>query len=161
MPTTCKSVWRFLRLSSESAQISSSDSAQKGLYAMEKVTGTPKLIELIHCYDYEAVCPHDSLRFKSLEEWKSHHLANHMDTKWNCPLCGHESRSWYNYSYHVQIERHRSVCLPPWICILDRFEHPHSDDHAIYCGARFGSKYQLIRHIRGCHANYRVECDVS
>ena len=127
------------------------------LYAMEKLSGTPKLIELKDCYDYEAVCPHDSLWFKSEEEWKSHHLANHMDTKWKCPLCGVESKSWYNYSFHVQIEKHQSVCVSPWICKLDYIEKPHSDNAAICCGARYGSKHQLIRHIRDFHRNYRVE----
>eukprot|EP01084_Bolivina_argentea_P211178 359268_1 len=69
-------------------------------------------------YQYDAVCPHDNLHFKSVQDWKNHHFNNHMDTKWKCPLCATVSASWYNYAYHVQIQEHNSTCPPPWICKL-------------------------------------------
>ena len=120
----------------------------------------PTVIRFEDCCDYDAVCPHDSLHFKTAEEWKNHHLGNHMDTNWRCPLCGTKSYCWYNYSYHVQTSDHKWICPPPWICKLS-FEHRHSSTGESRCGARYGSKYQLIRHIRDCHANYKVKSAFS
>ena len=127
---------------------------------MKRTVSKQTVVGLKDCYEYEAVCPHDFLHFQSMEEWKDHHLDHHMDTKWKCPLCGTQSASWYNYSYHVQISKHKSVCPPPWVCKLDRFPYTNSCGDRISCGARYGSKYQLIRHIGKCHSNYRV-CSVG
>ena len=130
------------------------------IHKMKVTAFKSTVVALKDCYEYEAICPHDSLRFHSVEEWKSHHREQHMDTKWKCPLCGTESASWYNYSFHVQISKHKSVCPPPWVCKLDRLPHTNSFGDHISCGARYGSKYQLIRHIGKCHSNYRV-CSVG
>ena len=132
---------------------------------MKKSSAKPTSIQLENCYDYEAVCPHDSLHFQSVEEWKSHHLHQHMDTKWKCPLCGTLSSSWHNYSYHVQSWKHKAVCPPPWICKLQLkctlcnkcLDQQNLFDCGRCCGARYGSKYQLIRHITTSHPSYKVE----
>ena len=140
-------------------QVCECDTSCFFLHTMRQSAANPVVIDFKDCYDYDAVCPHDSLHFKSAEEWKSHHLDQHTDTKWKCPLCGVESKSWYNYTYHVQTAKHQSVCSPPWICKLKR--------HNVFpCGARYGSKYQLIRHICDEHTNYKVctlyfECAVT
>ena len=122
-------------------------------------------------YQYDAVCPHDNLHFSSVKDWKNHHIEKHMDTKWKCPICSTVSASWHNYSYHVQIQEHGRICPPPWICKLKLPSRPNqnkkahstinnistssSDNHKL-CEKRFGSKYQLLRHIKSEHTNYRV-----
>eukprot|EP01083_Nonionella_stella_P313607 1126526_1 len=126
-------------------------------------------------YQYDAVCPHDNLHFKSVQDWKNHHFNNHMDTKWKCPLCATVSASWYNYAYHVQIQEHNSTCPPPWICKLkvspklskNKKAHStinrctphmsHSPERKL-CEKRFGSKYQMLRHIKS-HTNYKIMDD--
>ena len=127
------------------------------LYKMKSVATKPTNIELKDCHDYQVICPHDSLQFDSPEEWKSHHLKDHMDTKWKCPFCGTQSSSWYNYTYHVQAAKHKSECPPPWICTLKSCGKHDALNGERCCGARFGSKYQLIRHIRTKHRNYKVK----
>ena len=122
--------------------------------AMQRIATNPQIVELKDCYDYDAMCPHDSLHFKSAEEWKRHHADHHMDTKWKCPLCGIQSSTWHNYSYHVQTAMHKTKCPPPWICKLERFPSLFHLENR--CGVRFGSKYQIIRHIRSSHPNYKV-----
>lgn len=124
---------------------------------MKKSATTPAIIEFKDCHEFDAVCPHDGLHFSSMEQWKKHHVDHHMeDHKWACPLCGEHSSSWYNYSYHVQTSKHKSICLPAWNCKLS-FEDPTFLSGTIPCDARYGSKYQLIRHIRKSHPN----CEVS
>ena len=122
---------------------------------MKKSEANPTVIRIKDAYDYDAVCPHDFLHFKSAEEWRKHHLNSHVDTTWRCPLCGINSSSWYNYAYHVQTSTHKALCPPPWICKL-RVEHQHLADGEMQCGARFGSKYQWMRHVRKSHANCKV-----
>jgi len=122
---------------------------------MRPSASSPIPVDFEERFNYDAVCPHDALHFRSVAEWKSHHLECHQkDTKWKCPLCGKDSASWHNYSYHVQITEHNPICLPPWICKLDR--PPTVTQSHPECGSRFGSKYQLTRHIRSSHPNYRV-----
>merc|ERR1719361_1048056 len=125
--------------------------------AMQGATTPLEDILFEDCYDYDAFCPHDLLHFKSMEEWKNHHLEHHMDTKWKCPLCGIDSSAWHNYSFHVQTSQHQSVCPPPWICKLKKT--PTCLDLSSRCRLRFGSKYQLIRHIRSAHPNYKVDLE--
>lgn len=121
---------------------------------MLRVSGVPPIcpmeVEFSKCYEYDAVCPYDSLHFSSINEWRRHHLLCHYDQKWKCPLCGKNSQSWHNYTFHAQAAKHNDVCPPPWICKLDR-----SVD-AGTCSSRFGSKYQLQKHIKAVHQNYRV-----
>eukprot|EP01084_Bolivina_argentea_P021054 39096_1 len=119
-------------------------------------------------YQYDAVCPHDNLHFSSEKDWKNHHIEKHMDTKWKCPLCDTISASWHNYSYHVQIQEHN--ISPPWICILKTPSIPNTNKKAHstinnkkehrnklnLCEKRFGSKYQLLRHMKSEHTNYKV-----
>lgn len=129
-------------------------------------------IEFEATYQYDAVCPHENKHFSSVKEWKAHHMECHMNTKWKCPLCDTISASWHNYSYHVQIQEHNGICPPPWICKLklpsitiknkkahstinkDNNNHQHHPLKS--CEKRFGSKYQLLRHIKSEHTNYEL-----
>ena len=131
---------------------------------------TVKQVKFEDVYQYDAVCPHDNLHFTSDAAWKQHHHDCHMDTKWKCPLCNTVSASWHNYSYHVQIQEH-GMCPPPWICKLrlpavptqnkkahstvNKDTKSTSKDSTI-CLKRFGSKYQLVRHIKSEHTNYHL-----
>ena len=116
-------------------------------------------IKFINTYQYDAICPHDNKHFSSVKEWKQHHMDYHMNTKWKCPLCDTISASWHNYSYHVQIQQHNSICPPPWICKLklpsitiknkkahstiNKNKKTHHYQSQSLCYKRFGSKYQL------------------
>ena len=130
--------------------------------AMTQAPFAIKVVWFSDCYEYDAVCPWDSVHFNSAEEWKSHHLEHHIDTMWRCPFCDKENSSWPNYSFHVQIAEHNSVCLPPWICTMEHKKKSFGgkSGNSWRCDRRFGSKYQFKRHIRSRHADYQVPFDI-